>query len=456
MPFMVSEFARPRAESGTLSVVPEDALQDRPLELLQRLLRFDTSNPPGNERECIEWIKGLLEAIGCEVRILAQQPERPNLIARIAGRGESPPLLLQGHVDVVAARGEWQHGPFDGELADGYVWGRGALDMKGGVAMMLAAFMRAKASGAPPPGDLILCLLADEEAGSPLGADFLVREHAELFDGVRYSIGEFGGFTMDVAGRRFYPIMVAEKQICWTRATVRGPAGHGSMPIRGGAMGKLGRLLQRLDRRRLPAHVTPVARSMIEAIAADVPVTLVVPLKGLLVPTLTDRLLDAFGERGRIFDPLLHNTVSATIVQGGEKVNVIPDSLSLELDCRLLPGFTPEQVFAELRALSGVELEFEIVQHDPVTGEPEMALFETLAGTLRELDAGAKPIPMLLPGVTDGRFFSSLGIQTYGFLPMQLPPELPFMQLIHAPDERLPADAVEFGTRAIGRVLERF
>jgi acetylornithine deacetylase/succinyl-diaminopimelate desuccinylase-like protein len=322
--------------------------------------------------------------------------------------------------------------------------------------MMLAAFMRAKASGERPPGDVILCLLADEEAGSPLGADFLVREHAGLFDGVRYSIGEFGGFTMDVAGRRFYPIMVAEKQICWTRATVRGPAGHGSMPIRGGAMGKLGRLLQRLDSRRLPVHVTPVARSMIEAIAADVPATLAVPLKGLLVPALTDRLLDAFGERGRIFDPLLHNTISATIVQGGEKDNVIPDEISLSLDCRLLPGFTPEQVFAELRALSGVELEFEIVQHDPVAGEPEMAMFETLAGTLRELDPEAKPIPMLLPGVTDGRFFSRLGIQTYGFLPMQLPPELPFMQLIHAPDERLPADAVEFGTRAIGRVLERF
>jgi acetylornithine deacetylase/succinyl-diaminopimelate desuccinylase-like protein len=453
---MVCEFTRPCAEIGDTLPMPEDALQDRPLELLQRLLRFDTSNPPGNERECIEWIKGLLEALGCEVRILAQQPERPNLIARIAGRGESPPLLLQGHVDVVAARGEWQHGPFDGELADGYVWGRGALDMKGGVAMMLAAFMRAKASGARPPGDVILCLLADEEAGSPLGADFLVREHAELFDGVRYSIGEFGGFTMDVAGRRFYPIMVAEKQICWTRATVRGPAGHGSMPIRGGAMGKLGRLLQRLDSRRLPVHVTPVARSMIQAIAADVPATLAVPLKGLLVPTLTDRLLDAFGERGRIFDPLLHNTVSATIVQGGEKDNVIPDEISLSLDCRLLPGFAPEQLFAELHALSGVELEFEIVQHDPVSGEPEMALFETLAGTLRELDADAKPIPMLLPGVTDGRFFSRLGIQTYGFLPMQLPPELPFMQLIHAPDERLPADAVEFGTRAIGRVLERF
>jgi acetylornithine deacetylase/succinyl-diaminopimelate desuccinylase-like protein len=328
--------------------------------------------------------------------------------------------------------------------------------MKGGVAMMLAAFMRLKASGVAPPGDVILCVLADEEAGSPLGADFVVREHPELFDGVRYSIGEFGGFTMDVAGRRFYPVMVAEKQVCWTRATLRGPAGHGSMPIRGGAMGKLGRVLQRLDRRRLPVHVTPVARSMVEAIADDVPATLALPLKGLLVPALTDRLLDAFGERGRIFDPLLHNTVSATIVGGGEKVNVIPDTIELSLDARLLPGFSPEQLFAELRALTDVEMEFEIGQYDPVSGEPDMTLFDTLAGALRELDPDAKAVPMLLPGVTDGRFFSKLGIQTYGFLPMQLPPELPFMQLIHAADERLPADAVEFGTAAIGRVLERF
>ena len=436
--------------------VSEQTLHDRPAELLQRLLRFDTSNPPGNERECIEWIRGLLEAIGCEVRIVASEPERPSLIARLRGRGASPPLLLQGHVDVVAARGEWEHAPFAGELADGYVWGRGALDMKGGVAMMLAAFMRAKARGAEPPGDVILCLLADEEGGSALGAEFLVREHAELFDGVRYSIGEFGGFTLDVAGRRFYPIMVAEKQVCWTRATLRGPAGHGSMPIRGGAMGKLGRLLNALDRRRLPVHVTPVVRSMVEAIAADVPPTLSVPLQGLLVPALTDRLLDLFGERGTLFDPLLHNTASVTVVAGGEKINVIPDVVSLELDGRLLPGSTPEQLFAELRALAGVELELEVVRHDPVAAEPDLALFDTLAGVLGELDPTGKPIPMLLPGVTDGRFFSRLGIQTYGFLPMQLPAELPFMRLIHAENERLPVDAVEFGTEAIERVLDRF
>jgi acetylornithine deacetylase/succinyl-diaminopimelate desuccinylase-like protein len=156
-----------------------------------------------------------------------------------------------------------------------------------------------------------------------------------------------------------------------------------------------------------------------------------------------------------VFDPLLHNTVSATIVEGGEKVNVIPDVISLTLDGRLLPGFAPEQLFAELRALTGVEMEFEVLRHDPVAAEPDLELFDMLAGVLAELDPRAKAIPMLLPGITDGRFFSRLGIQTYGFLPMQLPADLPFMQLIHAENERLPADAIEFGTTAIGRMLER-
>jgi acetylornithine deacetylase/succinyl-diaminopimelate desuccinylase-like protein len=433
-----------------------EGIEDRPVELLQRLLRFDTSNPPGGERECVEWIRELLEGIGCECRVLSLDPQRPSLVARITGRGEAPPLLLQGHVDVVAARGTWLHEPFAGELHDGYVWGRGALDMKGGVAMMLAAFMRAKVSGAPPPGDVILCVLADEEGGSELGASFLVRDHPELFADVRYALGEFGGFTMQLAGRRFYPIMVAEKQVCWTRATIRGPAGHGSMPLRGGATGKLGRLLARLDARRLPVHVTPVARSMIEAIAAELPAALALPMRAMLKPRLTDRLLDAFGERGRVFDPLLHNTASATILAGGEKINVIPSEISLQLDCRLLPGFGPQDVFAELRALTGVEMELEVIQYDAGAAEPDLGLFATLADALRELDPTAKPVPLLLPAVTDGRFFSRLGIQTYGYLPMQLPQDMAFMQLIHAENERLPAAAVEFGTQAIGRVLERF
>jgi acetylornithine deacetylase/succinyl-diaminopimelate desuccinylase-like protein len=436
------------------------APEQQPVELLRRLIRFDTTNPPGGERECLAWAAGLLEDLGCDVRMLAREADRPNLIARISGRGACPPLLLQGHVDVVAAPGRWRHPPFAGELCDGYVWGRGALDMKGGVAMMLAAFMRAQAAinsgGAPPPGDVVLCLMADEEAGSDLGAAFLVDEHPELFEGVRHAIGEFGGFTMQLAGRRFYPIMVAEKQVCWTRATLSGPSGHGSLPVSGGAMAKLGRLLERLERRRLPAHVTPVARAMVESIAADAPAAIGAALRAMLVPALTDRVLDAIGERGRPFDPILHNTVSATIVEAGAKVNVIPGEASVKLDCRLLPGFGPEQLFAELRSLTGVEMELEVIRHDPTLPSADMGLFDVLGGSLKELDPEARPVPLLLPGATDGRFFARLGIQTYGFLPMQLPPELSFMSLIHSEDERLPAASLEFGTQAIARVLERF
>ena len=428
----------------------------QPAEILQSLIRFDTSNPPGGERACVEWIRGLLEGLDVELKVLARDAERPNLIARLRGSGDAPPLLLQGHVDVVPARGSWRHEPFGGELHDGYIWGRGALDMKGGVAMMLAAFMRAALSPTPPRGDVILCVLCDEEAGSDFGAGFLVDEHAELFDGVRYALGEFGAFTLTMAGTRFYPIMVAEKQVCWTRALMRGRAGHGSLPVRGGAMGKLGRLLQRLDRGRLPVHVTSSASAMIEAIAAELPKQLALPLRALLVPRLTDATLRVLGERGSFFDPLLHNTASPTILAGGEKINVIPGEVSVELDCRLLPGFGPEQLFAELRALAGVELELEVIRFDGAAAEPDLGLFELLAGTLREQDPLARPVPLLLPAVTDGRFFSRLGIQTYGFLPMQLPADMAFMELIHAQDERLPAESVEFGTRAIATVLERF
>jgi acetylornithine deacetylase/succinyl-diaminopimelate desuccinylase-like protein len=320
---------------------------------------------------------------------------------------------------------------------------------------MVAAFLRAANSPDPPPGDVVLCLVSDEEAGGEYGARFVVEEHPDLLEGVRFAIGEFGGFTMDAAGRRFYPIMVAEKQICSLRATLRGRAGHGSLPVRDGAMGRLGRLIAALDRGRLPVHVTPVVHAMVEAIATEAPRPTALLLRALLRPPFTDRILGALGEHGKLFDPLLHNTASATVVQGGHAHNVIPDEVSVDLDCRLLPGFGPEDVSAELRGLAGVEIDFEVLRFDPGPPAPEMALFGTLGAVLRELDPSARPVPLLLPAVTDGRFFARLGIQTYGFLPMQLPGEMRFMELVHAHDERIPVEAIEFGTTAIGRLLER-
>lgn len=429
----------------------------QPVALLQKLIQFDTTNPPGNEAACILFIKQLLDDAGIETSLPARTPERPNLVARLRGQGNAPPLMLYGHVDVVTtANQNWQHPPFAGEIADGYLWGRGALDMKGGVAMMLAAFLRAKTTGLALPGDVILTAVSDEETGGEFGSKFLVENHPELFSGVRYAIGEFGGFTFSIENKTFYPIQVAEKQLCWMKATVRGMGGHGSMPVRGGAMVGLGRLLQQLDRHRLPVHITPVPHEMISRVAATTG-----GIRGLMIgllknPLLTDRVLDLAGQRGRLFDSLLHNTVSPTVLRASEQMNVIPAEVSVGLDGRLLPGYRPEDMLRELRGIIGNDVELEVLHYCEGPGKPDMGLYPSLVGILQEADPGCVPIPLLMSGVTDGRFFSRLGIQTYGFLPMPLPQGFDFTRTIHAADERIPVAAIEFGTNAIYSVLSRF
>ena len=426
------------------------------VELLQELIRFDTTNPPGNETACIEFVRAQLEAAGCETEIYAKDPSRPNLVSRLAG-GDAAPLLLQGHVDVVTTAGQdWRHPPFEGRLEDDCVWGRGALDMKAGVSMLVSAFLRAKRENVPLPGDLVLVVLADEEAGGDLGARFLAEEHPELFEGMRYALGEFGGFTLHLSGKRFYPIQVAEKQICWLKATVRGPGGHGAMVHRGGTVARLGKLLRDLDRNRLPVRVTPVVREFVERIAAELPRKEAVVLRSLLKPRLTDSALRLLGERGTSLEPMLRNTVNATIVRGGAKINVVPSEIELELDGRALPGIAPDQLIAELQELVGPDVELELVRHDPGPSAPDLGLFGTLAGVIRELDPEGIPVPLLQIGVTDGRFFSRVGVQTYGFLPMRLPEDFQYAKLIHAADERIPVEALEFGAEAVWRAIQRF
>jgi acetylornithine deacetylase/succinyl-diaminopimelate desuccinylase-like protein len=425
-------------------------------ELLQELIRFDTTNPPGNERACIEFVQAQLEEAGCETTIYAKDPARPNLVSRLPG-GSAPPLLLQGHVDVVTTAGQtWTHPPFEARIEDGYVWGRGALDMKAGVAMLVEAFLRAKREKLQLPGDLVLVVLSDEEGGGELGARFLVEEHPELFEEMRFALGEFGGSSLEIGGRRFYPIQVAEKQICWLKATVRGPGGHGSMVNRGGTVSRLGKLVADLDRKRLPVHVTPVAREFVERIAAELPRKHATVLRMLLKPRLTDVALRLLGEHGRAIEPMLRNTVNVTIVRGGEKINVVPSEIEIELDGRALPGFSPDQLIAELQEVVGSDVEIELVRHDPGPPEPDLGLFEVLAGVIRELDPEGMPVPLLQIGVTDARYFSRAGVQTYGFLPMRLPANFQFAQLIHAADERVPVAGLEFGAEAVWRAVQRF
>ncbi|MGH2451340.1 MAG: M20/M25/M40 family metallo-hydrolase [Candidatus Limnocylindria bacterium] len=433
-----------------------DAAPD-PVELLRALIRFDTSNPPGNERPCLEFVADLLREAGVEPRFVAQDADRPNLVARLPGRGDSPPLLLYGHVDVVPANpGEWRYPPFGGELADGEVWGRGALDMKGGVAMLVAVVLRAAAERLEPAGDLLLALASDEETGSELGAKFLVDEHADLFDGVRYGLGEIGGFTEWVGERRLYPIQVAEKQRCLVRATIRGAGGHPSTVVRKTAAGKLGRFLTALEKRRLPVHVTPVVRAMLDAMTGALPVHQRLALRPLAAPRLTDRLLDLFGKDAASLDPLLHNTATPTVVRGGASTNVIPTEITVDLDGRIVPGQSPTDLVRELEALVPGVATYEVVREEPaVTAAPDLALFPMLAEIIRECEPGGTPMPTLIPGYTDARHFARLGIQTYGFLPMRLPPHIT-TALIHAPDERVPAEAVRWGADCLWEAVRRY
>jgi acetylornithine deacetylase/succinyl-diaminopimelate desuccinylase-like protein len=432
-------------------------IYNRPAEILQRLIQFDTTNPPGNEAACIQYIRGLLTDAGIDSTILTKDPNRPNLVARIKGQGKANPILLYGHVDVVTTENQqWEHPPFEGKLVDGFIWGRGTLDMKGGVAMMVAAFLRAHAEGLQPPGDIILAIVSDEEVGGDFGAKYLVQEHAELFKDVRYAIGEFGGFTLQIGKKRFYPIMIAEKQICWMKVTARGQGGHGSMPVRGGAMARLAAALKKLDEHHTPVHITPPAQMMVEAMASALGGVQGFLLGQLNNPAMTKTILNLLGERGRTFYPLFHNTASPTILHGSSKINVIPGEVSVELDGRLLPGYKPEDMLRELRDILGKDVQLDLVQFEAGPSEPDMDMFDTLAGILRESDPEGVPIPLLLSGVTDGRFFSTLGIQTYGFLPMTLPEDFNFASVIHAANERIPAAAIQFGTDAIYKALGRF
>ncbi|MBN1658412.1 MAG: M20/M25/M40 family metallo-hydrolase [Anaerolineae bacterium] len=431
-----------------------------PAELLQQLIRFDTTNPPGNEAPIIAFLADMLAAAGLETTILARDPARPNLLARLPGRGGAPPLLLYGHVDVVTTEGQaWSVPPFEGRVADGCIWGRGALDMKGAVAMYAAALLRAVDEGLAPAGDLLFAATADEEVDTGYGVRYLVDEHAGLFESVRYAVSESGAFSLPLGRGTLYPVMVGEKQTCALRATVRGPGGHGSVPVRGGAMARLGALLRRLDRHRLPVHLTPTVGQMIEGFASVLPSVQARILRLLLRPRLTDRILDLIGAQGTLLSPLLHNTASPTVVHAGKQINVIPSEVAVLLDGRLLPGQGPDDMLRELHALldpvvPGVEIE--VTRYEPGPPEPDMGLFDTLSQILRQADPGGTPVPMLMPAVTDARHFARLGIQTYGYTPMKLPAALDFWKLIHAADERVPVDALEFGTDCVYRLLQQY
>ena len=430
------------------------------VELTRQLVRFDTTNPPGNEAGCLKYLADLLTEAGLDCRLLGAHPDRPNLIARLAGRDSAPPLLLHGHLDVVPVAGQsWSQPPFAAELADGCVWGRGTVDMKGGVAMMVSALLRMVAAGERPAGSVLLALVSDEEAGSFTGAHYLVREHPQLFDGVRYAIGEDGGASIGLGGRRLHPIVVAEKRACWLRVTLRGPGGHASRvaseanPIR-----QLNRLLTAVASGGLGVQPTPALRRMLAELAAAAPPDLAAVYQALAADPTDLNLLAGLPERdGRYLRSVLQHSVNATVIRAGNHTNVLPTEVTVELDGRLLPGAGSADFIAALRAMVPDELEVELLVEGEPLPEPEFGpMYELLADVLRRADPDGVPVPMIMSASTDSRLFPRLGISCYGWLPMLFPDGINYRDLMHSADERIPVEALQFGESCFYDLVRRY
>ncbi|TDV43195.1 M20/M25/M40 family metallo-hydrolase [Actinophytocola oryzae] len=431
-----------------------------PVPMLQDMIRFASVNPPGGEGPCVRYVEDILRSAGVECVLTGVDPERPNLVARLRGRGAAPPLLMHAHVDVVPVEGQdWSHPPFDGELRDGHVWGRGAIDMKGGLAMMLSAILRFRTEGIEPPGDVVLAVSPDEEAGSAVGAAHLVAERAELFAGVRHAIGEDGGAVFTCGDRRTYPIVVAEKRACWQRVTLRGPGGHASRQGRSGtAMGRLATLLTAVHDRRMPAHITPAVDLLLAELAANSDEPLAGRFRALREDPAATVPFDLLSEPDAVFlDSILRNTVNATIVRTSDKINVLPSTITVDLDGRILPGdWTVADYQDELRGLIG-DHEFEVLVEGERMPAPQLGSFyELLTDVLREADPAGLPLPMLMTASTDARLFASLGIACYGWLPLRVPPGARYQDTMHAADERVPVDALRFGADCVHRMVERY
>lgn len=429
-------------------------------QILCDLIKMDTTSGVNPERPCIEYIKNLFDKAGIENRIIALDSERPNLYACIpAGNGfdhKKTPILFYGHVDVVPVDNQnWSCEPFSAEIKDGYIWGRGAIDMKGEVAMFIGLALQIKEMGLQFPFDIKFLFVSDEEGTGTCGASYLADQHPELFEGVKWAFGEIGGFTFHVAGKQIYPVMVAEKQFSHIKVTARGEGGHGSLSHHDTAMEKAARAIVKLATERLPVRITPAVTLMIEGFADIMGGIQGKVLRRLLKPAKTDKTLKLLGSAGELFDPLLHNNANVTIVNGGSAINVIPSAVSFECDLRLVPGSTMEEGIADVRKLIGADYEIEVVEYNPGSSRIDMSLYDLISQTLVEQEPEAKPVPFVLSGVTDGRYLAKLGIQTYGFTPMKLPEDYNFTALAHAADERIPVGVTKFGTEVLIELVKK-
>jgi acetylornithine deacetylase/succinyl-diaminopimelate desuccinylase-like protein len=427
--------------------------QDEVVGICRDLVRIDTSNPgdhsgPG-ERAAAEYVAGLLAEAGLEPVVLESHPKRTSVVARISGRNpERPGLLVHGHLDVVPASApDWRHDPFSGEIADGCVWGRGAIDMKDMDAMMLAVVRQRLREGRLPARDIVLAFTADEEAGGTWGARWLVDRHPGLFEGVTEAVGEVGGFSITLGTQRLYLLQAAEKGMAWMRLTARGTAGHGSMIQPDNAVTELAEAIGRLGRHEWPTRLIPSVRAFLEG-ACDA-------LGIEFIPNDPGQALNKIGAISRIIGATLRNTVNPTVLRAGYKVNVVPQTATAEVDGRFLPGYE-EEFYAELDRVLGPGVTREIIHTDiALETTPDGDLYGAMTGALAAEDPGARVIPYCMSGGTDAKSFSRLGLRCFGFTPLRMPAELDFSGMFHGVDERVPVEGLRFGVRALDRFLDR-
>lgn len=413
---------------------PWDTFERETLANLRELIRLDTTNPPGNERIATDFIAATLGRCGIAATVVESAPARASLIARVAGRDRAkPPLMLSSHTDVVPVEAErWTHGPFDAELADGCIWGRGSIDMKSKCATDLGLMLALTRASVAPERDLILAAVADEEAGSELGARFLVERHPELVR-AGYVLNETGGFTLFMGERRFYPIQVAEKGFVTVKMTVTAAPGHGSMPRSDTAIAWLADLITRITRTQMRRRLTPLMRDT---------------LAELGIPS---------DKAPPILRPMMANTVTPTILRAGYKDNVIPGEASVILDGRTLPGENEHSFLRELREIVGPEPALEVLKAaPPAEASADTPLFRLIKTRTEAADPGARAIPWMLPGATDSKFYAQLGATCYGFAPVKLDPKMPFGALYHGNDERMPIDGFLWGLRLYSEVVLTF
>jgi len=439
-----------------------DQVKEEATEILRAYIQADTTNPPGRETAGARLLHGILEKEGLSPTLLESQPGRGNLICSLKGTESEPPIVLLHHIDVVPAEGDkWRQPPYSGAVQDGEIWGRGAQDCKSLGVMELVALLLLKREGFLPRRNIVYMATADEEAGGKWGVDWLFQNHPEWMK-AGFVINEGGGLGMVMGEKHVYTCQTAEKGICWIKLTFRGQPGHGSIPHGENCIVRMAQAIEKIFSYRSPLRQTPTTIRFIRGIAAEQVFPRSFLIRQLLNPLLSSWVQKKLPDRGlrEMAGAILRNTFVPTVVQGGQKTNVIPSECSCQVDCRILPGVDAEMVKNEVRSLLSDfdPFDMEILQaHSASESSVDSPLYQIFEKTLRRLDPKTKMIPSMLTGATDSRFFRLNGAMAYGFQPLVPTDSLAdYLSRVHGHDERISTESLLFGTRVLYEVLKDF